>query len=351
LSIDVLKDKIKDKDYGGLYFFYGEEEYTKDRYVDMLRKCVSGCLLPEFNHVILDAENSTADDLEDALYSPPSMSDYKMIEVRGLDLGSTKKAVLESYKKCFDDVPDGCVLLFCFRAGELTDDVLYQKKGKTDTVSPAASFVSDLSSKALTVNFEKETGDKLYAWIRKHFVSRKVDIDNNAVYTLVDMCGNDMYVLLGEIDKLAMLYDGTAPINRNDVKRVCCSNETYRIYELSNAVMKGDLYTAKRVFDNLRLNRTDASTMLSQLSRAFSEALLVTAGVADGKSNGEIASAIKLAPNRISAIAAGCRGKSYQFLARAVVIFDEADRRLKSSREDAYLIVETAICRACVYDK
>ena len=348
MSIDLLKEKLKNKKYDGLYFFYGDEEYTKDRYVDMLRKCVSSCPLPEFNHVVLDAQETTATDLEDAIASPPSMCDIKMIEVRHLDVNSAKKAELEGYIDAVNDIPAGCVVLFCMRSGETPDTSIgYKKKGRSASAeSPAAAFMSELSSMALTVCFERETGDRLYAWIRRHFISRKVEIDNNAVYTLVEMCGNDMYVLLGEIEKLTAFYSGT-PITRFDVRNICCSNETYRIYELSNAVMKGDMYAAKTVFDNLRLNRTDASAMLAQLSKSFCEALMINAGLADGKSSYEIASALKMQPNRISAIAAGCKNRSYKSLAAAVLIFDGADRRIKSSREDAYLAVETAICRVC----
>lgn len=347
MSIDKLKEKLKNKDYCGLYFFYGDEEYTKDRYVDMLRKCVSSCPLPEFNHVVLDAQESTPLDLEDAIASPPSMCDMKMIEVRHLDINSAKKAVLEGYIDAISDIPDGCAVLFCMRSGETPETTAYKKKTKTTSAeSPAAAFMSELSSMALTVCFERETGDRLYAWIRRHFISRKVEIDNNAVYTLVEMCGNDMYVLLGEIEKLTAFYTGT-PITRFDVRNICCSNEAYRIYELSNAVMKDDLYAAKTVFDSLKLNRTDASAMLAQLSRSFCEALMINAGLADGKSYYEIASALKMQPNRTSAIAAGCKNRSYKSLAAAVLIFDSADRRIKSSREDPYLTVETAICRVC----
>lgn len=351
MSIDKLKEKLKNKQYDGVYFFYGDEEYTKDRYVDMLRKCVTSCPLPEFNHVTLDAEETTPLDLADAIASPPSMCDTKMIEVRHLDVNSAKKAVLEGYIDAISDIPSGCVVLFCMRSGETPDEgysySAYKKKSKSSSgESPASAFMSELSSAALTVCFERETGDKLYAWIRRHFISRKVEIDNNAVYTLVEMCGNDMYVLLGEIEKLTAFYSGTS-LTRADVKSICCSNEIYKIYELSNAVMKGDLYTAKAVFDNLRLNRTDASTMLSQLSRSFYEALMITAGVADGKNYYEIASSLKMQQNRISAIASGCRGRDYKSLAAAVLIFDSADRRIKSSREDPYLVVETAICRVC----
>lgn len=348
MSIDILKDKLKNKKYEGLYLFYGDEEYTKDRYVEMLRKCVASCPFPEFNHVILDAEDSGPLDLEDAIASPPSMWDIKLIEVRHLDLNTAKKALLEGYIDAVRDIPQGCAVLFCFRSGEIPDGTsAYKKKGKQSSAeSPAAMFLSEMTDKALSVCFERETGDRLYAWIRRHFISRKVEIDNNAVYTLVEMCGNDMYILLGEIEKLAAFYSGT-PITRADVRNICCSNESYRIYELSNAVMRGDMYSAKAVFDNLKLNRTDASAMLSQLSRSFAEALMVSAGIADGKGYGEIASALKLQPNRIPAIASGCRGRSYKSLASAVLIFDAADRRIKSSREDPYLTVETAICRVC----
>ncbi len=351
MSIDILKKRIKEKEYSGAYFFYGQEEYTKDRYVDLLRKCISGCPLPDFNHVIFDASTADPNEFEDAVYSLPSMWDIKMVELRGIDFTVLKKDRLEGFSRCLDDVPDGCVLLYCFRAGELDDETAEgRKKTKSgaEAQSPAVSFVNKLRENALAVNFARESGERLYTWIRKHFISRGVEIDNNAVYTLVDMCGNDMYTLQGEIEKLTLFYSGKS-ISRADVQQICCPNESYRAYELSNAVMKRDLYTAKRIFDSLRLCRTEASVILAQLSRAYTEAMLVNVGLSERKTYGEIASAAKLAPNRVAAIAASSRGRSLGAINNAIVLCDDTDRLIKSSREDAYLAVEMLIAKICAY--
>lgn len=351
MSIDILKERIKKKEYPGVYFFYGQEEYTKDRYADLLRKCMSGCPLPEFDHVIIDASTATCDDFENAVYSLPSMWDIKMVELRGIDLNVLKKDKLEGFSRCLDDMPDGCVLLYFFRAGELDDETAEgRKKTKSgaEAQSPAVSFINKLRENALCVNFTRESGDRLYAWIRKHFLSRKVEIDHNAVYTLVDMCGNDMYTLFGEIEKLTMFYGGRS-ITRDDVRQICCPNESYRAYELSNAVMKRDLYTAKKIFDSLKRNRTEPSVILAQISRAYSDALMVNVGLSERRSFAEIAAAAKLPQNRISAIAASSRGRSIGAMCNAVKLCDDTDRLIKSSREDAYLAVEMLIARICAY--
>ena len=48
-SLDELKKRIKENTLGGVYLFWGEEEYTKDFYAEKLRKTAKSSPLPEFN--------------------------------------------------------------------------------------------------------------------------------------------------------------------------------------------------------------------------------------------------------------------------------------------------------------
>ncbi|HBR30450.1 MAG TPA: hypothetical protein DD733_00040, partial [Clostridiales bacterium] len=67
MSLDILKQRLKSDKPCGVYFFYGKEEYTKDHYVRELRKKVTSSPLPEFNHIVFDAEKSDVSEFFEAV--------------------------------------------------------------------------------------------------------------------------------------------------------------------------------------------------------------------------------------------------------------------------------------------
>jgi DNA polymerase III delta subunit len=71
MSLDILKQRLKENKPGGVYLFYGNEEYTKDFYARELRKKVTASPLPEFNHIIFDASASGPTSLPSRFFRCP----------------------------------------------------------------------------------------------------------------------------------------------------------------------------------------------------------------------------------------------------------------------------------------
>ncbi len=135
MSLDILKQRLKDNSYPGVYLFYGKEEYTKNFYVTQLRKSINKSPLPEFNHILINAAESSPQALTEAVYSLPFMWDYKLIEVRNFEKNSVDSEVLEEYIDVLDDLPDYVVLLFLFRSQELDDSDTKPSKSRTKSKS------------------------------------------------------------------------------------------------------------------------------------------------------------------------------------------------------------------------
>lgn len=197
MSIDALKKKIKSGSLGGAYLFYGDEEYLKDHYLSLLRRAVEAAPLPEFNHIVFDEKDMRFSDLGDAVETLPAMSDFKLIEIREPNFERMKADTAERYAALLDDLPAYAALVFLLRGD--TDGKLFAPGGKT----PAAAVAAAVRKQGLVVEFKKETESRLYAWIDRHFAHRGVTVGKDAVELLVAMCGNDMYILAGEIEKLA----------------------------------------------------------------------------------------------------------------------------------------------------
>ncbi|PKM62429.1 MAG: hypothetical protein CVU97_05340 [Firmicutes bacterium HGW-Firmicutes-21] len=371
MSLDILKQRIKENKPSGVYLFYGKEEYTKDYYTRELRKKVLSSPLPEFNYIVFDASADTPTELAEAAFSLPYMWEHKLIEVRNLDISSLTVELAESYAEVIEDLPDYVILLFLFRDGELDEGIVENKylnkkataqtddtqdndneektapKGQNEGIH---TLIDAIKKEGMALNFTNESGAKLENWIQKHFAARKAAVDISAVQTLITLCGNDMYTLHSEIEKL-VCSPAERPISHNAVLEYCCPNESYKVYELSDALTSGDLKRVKQIYDNLTQNKTDPSMLLGYLSKCYSDMLIIQAALEEGKSHGKIAQLIKKNEWLVRRTAAGITKKPTGYIAFACEAIDIADRKLKRYSTNPYLVLEILLFRIGLYGR
>lgn len=355
MSLDILKKRLKENKLGGTYLLYGHEEYTKDFYARQLRKKVASSPLPEFNYIIFDASVSDPSELAEAVFSLPYMWDYKLIEVKNLDTASLNADTAESYAQVISQLPEYVILLFLFRSEEFDDNMGGFKKGKSGTGSKAKGkgikiLIDAIKEEGVAVNFPNETGVRLEKWVARHFAASKIDVNRTAVQTLISLCGNDMYTLHSEIEKL-INSPAPRPIDQNAVMKYCCPNESYKVYELSDALTNGDMKKVKRIFNVLAEDKTDPSMLLGYLSKCFSDMLIIKSGVEEGISHSRIAKLSKKQEWLVRKTAAGLSNKPSGYIAFACDAIDNADRKLKRYSINPYLVLEILLFRIGLYGR
>lgn len=334
MDIDGLKAKLKKNEYAGAYLFYGDEAYMKDHYVSQLRKVVLEGPVPEFNYSVYEAEKLDVEKIAEEAYMLPLMADYKMIEIQAFSAASLTAAVSSSLADIISDLPEYFILLFTVRSGE-DEEKAIEKKEPTP-------FVAAMKDYGNIVKFESESGNKLLAWMNRHFTALGTPVDKTVLENMVTICGNDMYLLAGEIKKLCS-YCGSRPATVQDVEKVCCANESYKVYDLSRAVIDGDMTKAGRIFASLRFSSADPIMILGALAKTFSDMLLTLEGLNCGKSYSAIASDLKSYDFVIKKYASVASRRGRNFLANAVSVCAAADKHLKNFRGDPYTVLETAI--------
>ncbi len=341
MDIDALKARIKSGDFAGAYLFYGNEAYMKDYYASQIRKPVVNSAVPEFNYSVYDGDKPDFDRLAEEAYTLPLMADYKMAEIQGFSVSCLNAAASSALVDIINELPDYFILLITVKAGEDEEKAIEKRD--------ASPFITAMRDMGNIVKFESESGNKLLSWMGKHFAAQGTPVDKAVLENIVTVCGNDMYLLAGEIKKLCA-YCGTRAVTVQDVENVCCSNESYKVYDLSRAVIEGNMPRAAKIFASLRFSGADPIMILGALAKTFSDMLLTLEGLNCGKSYTAIASDIKSYDFVIKRYAAigGKKGKG--FLANAVSVCAGADKHLKSFRGDPYTVLETAVYRIGAYN-
>ena len=343
MSAEDLTAKLKTKDITGVYVFYGEEEYTKDHYLRKLRAYCGDSAGAEYANIVYEPGGITPESLADAIDTPSFVSPWKVIEIYGFPVGAAQKDTAD-YTDVLSDIPEGVAVVFVYRSGELSEDVFIKSR-------PGSGDMTEFfATQCICVNFEKQTGSRLVQWIMRHFASRGVDISRKAAEFLPEYCGNDMYILNGEIEKLCSYFDGRQ-LDENDIKLVCSENYEYKLYDIINCIGSSNAGKLKSVYDGLVFARTAPEMILGTVSNYFTDMLCVKSAISSGVAPGEIKRTLGMADWQYNRTCGAMRSFSPAAIENAVEECKKADAAVKTGASDPYTVIEILLYRIMSYGK
>ena len=324
---------------GKAYLFFGDEDYLKVHAVRLTREN----LCPEpafavFNDVTIDAVDYTPEGLLSAISAPPMMSDGKLVLLRGMDFTAMKQAEI-------DGLVETLALLSEY---DLTTVVIYVAAGLIDAgylPKRPSSLFKRLAEVAVPVQFDTVSGARLVAWCAKHFAHFGVTAGPDECRALLDLSGQNMFVLASEIEKLAYYVraNGRDALTAADVRGVASPQYTVNAFALSNAVLAGNYKEALEVLSVMKFERAEPTVVLGELSRTLCDMHAVRLLLDAGRTTKEIAEILKQNEYKVGLIVRAVFRVPTARIIRAVDLCAAADLSLKRSAGD-YAAIETLIC-------
>lgn len=324
---------------GKAYLFFGDEDYLKVHAVRLTREN----LCPEpafavFNDVTIDAVDYTAEGLLSAMSAPPMMSDGKLVLLRGMDFTAMKPTEVDGLVEALAMLPEY----------DLTTVVIYVAAGLIDTgylpKRPSALF-KRLSEVAVPVQFDTVSGARLVAWCAKHFAHFGVTAGPDECRALLDLSGQNMFVLASEIEKLAYFVraGGRNVLAADDVRSAASPQYSINAFALSNAILAGNYKDALEALSVMKFERAEPTVVLGELSRTLCDMHAVRLLLDAGRTTKEIAEILKQNEYKVGLTVRAVSRVSAARIIRAVDLCAAADLSLKRSAGD-YAAIETLIC-------
>lgn len=326
------------------YLFFGDEDYLKAFSIRHAREVL--CPDPTFalfNEMRLDAVDFTPDKLLDALMPLPMMADRKLVTLTGLNFNTMRPHELDALCDALSTLPsyDYNVLILSVAADCFDSGILPKRPSQ---------IYQRLSEYLTPVHFERCTASKLCAWIGKHFAHNGVEVSPALCAAMIEYCGHSMFVLANEIDKLSyyVLSHGKAVANEDEMHLVCTPVSEYDTFAFTNAIMEGQHELALNILADYRRRRVDPIIILSDATRVICDMLAIRAMSADGSSNAEIASVMKMHEYKVGLYQKSLRNSSERRLRRALEACISADNSLKLAQTggtaQGYAPLERLIC-------
>ena len=335
MDLSRFKASLKSGELSGIYLFAGEEEYLVRHYLSELKEALAiDPAFSVFNYQGFEGEEIDFSAITEAIKSPPMMSDYKLIEWKRADFTALKEKGSEALLELCEMVKDYPYAVVAFTA--CTEGVDFGAPKK-----PSA-FVKRFEPLINILRFEKSTEAQLYAWLKKHFESRGIQVDLSTVEALVFRSGRSMDTLVSEVEKLSWLAKarGKDRISPEDVSEVATSTPECDTFALSGAITDRNVKKAYAALEDLKSKRVDPTVIMGMIAKTYDELFLVSSLLEEGRGQDDIAALLKMNPYKVKIyISAAKRYKKGQ-LASLVSSLARVDMNSKYGGITGYTAIE-----------
>ena len=329
-ALQSLKQAIRSKNPGNLYFFYGEELFLLHHYLEQLRKSIVDELTESFNYHKLTSETFDIREFADCVENLPMMAERTMVVVDEIDIFKMNESDREKMVDIFSDIPDYCTVVFTYETVNFKPDKRLKKLWEA------------VNKNGELVEFAKQNQRDLIAWITRHFAAAGKRISPDLCAYLIDITDGTMTSLSGEIQKITA-YSGADEIRRSDIDAVTEPVLDAVVYQMTDALSQGEYGGALLKLQQLLKMQQEPLMILGAIGSHFRRLSSARILLDNGKTATELMRLYGMQdyPARKTMSAAGRFGA--RLYAKAAELVLESDRRMKTSYDDPKRILEVLI--------
>ena len=328
----TLKERIKDENCP-LYVLYGEEPYLVEQYTRLIVKQTVGEEADAFDLQQFDGQSVTLPQLEEAVEALPMLTEKKCVLVRDMDASAGDA---EGLLGLIRNLPDSCVLVF----RQMTVQPGTKKAWKT--------FLDEAASVGIVARLDRKSEADAAKLLMAGAKRRGCTLDQRDAVYLVGQVGNDLNLLLRELDKLCALA-GEGEITREMIDRAATKNLEAKVFDLSKAILRRDTPQALQLLHRFAVQREDPVPILGVLSSAYADLYRAKVAVTAGQSADTLAADFKTTYThkewRLRNAARDGARLSTDTLRRSLEVLAQTDNALKQTNADGRSLLEQTVVK------
>lgn len=337
----ALKKQIDSGEIGNVYVLYGDEKYLIKRAAKRIMAKSGAGEFSEFN--LNEFTNmSSAESIVDSAVALPLFAERKCTVISDYNIDEKKADELEQIMELVKAAPEETVIVFYYP----TLDTEAKKTAKWK------KFLKEADKTGYTVNFKPKDKSYLTRLIMKDAERAGCSISKQNAGLILEYVGSDLTSILNETAKLTAFASG-GEITAEMIDNMVAKSVEATAFMLSNALVWGNYEKAYSHMADLFYNREEPIAIIGALSMAYVDMYRVRAAL----ESGEKATApmqygeYRGREFRLDKAAKNIRGISTESLKESLDILLETDIKLKSSRLDSRIIMDTMIAKLLVAAK
>ena len=251
----LLEKELELNKFSRLHLICGDEYYMMRTYK---KKLINALSAPEDEMNRLELSGKETDEVAIADFGnlAPFMSENRLIVVEDSGYFSTagEKAEL---KKVIENLPETTYLVFV-------------EKNVSKNVSMYKWFQKKQNNNlALITECDKLDDRRLAQFIAGYMAKNGKKITKSATQLLLERIGNDMTMLVSEMDKIIGYVGTSDAVKDSDIEAVGSGVVVSKVFEMIDAVSKGDRDRALTLYRDLVINKEKPLGILTLLGRQF----------------------------------------------------------------------------------
>ena len=342
----TLKKELAAGKLRNLYVLCGKEPYLRDFYLQKIISMAVSSGFEQFNLKKLDGTACEVSDIREAAEQMPLMGAYNCCVVKDFPLASLRSAEAEELGQYIRSVPESTVLIFVLR-----DDTFPPKAakdeaadGEKDRKKKRKEMFAAFTESAYIVSFERKSERELAALLVSGAKRRGCVLTPQHAGWMVNLCGNDLYTLLNELEKLCIAA-GNGTIDEALITRTVVKTAEATAFEIADNLLTGRVGQALAALQILLDQKTPAQMILGSLIFPFVDMYRIKVAQRSGHNARDLMKCFSYSSSfRLDKAQKNGRNLSMTTVRRCLAILDDADRCLKSrSGSDRILLEETLV--------
>ena len=328
-GLQELKNEIKAKTLGRLYFFHGEETFLLNHYLGQMKKIALDELTESFNYHRLTSETFDIRDFGDAVENLPMMAESTFVQVDDIDLFKMNEADRTRMAEILSDIPEYCTVVFTYLTVSWKPDKRLKKLWEAvDTGS--------------IVEFAKQDHRDLIAWVTRHFLAHGKRISTDLCSYLIDITGGTMTALSGEIDKICA-YSGADEIKKYDIDAVTEPVLDAVVFQMTDLMSQGRYDQALLKLQQLLKMQEEPIMILGAVGGHFRRIATARTLIDHGRNAAELAKLCGITEYPARKTMEAARRFKPEFCRAAARLVLETDHKMKTSFDDNERLLELLI--------
>jgi DNA polymerase-3 subunit delta len=324
MTLAELNRALDEGKFPPLLFLFGEESFTLERTAERIRDLAVPAESRDFNYNVYYGKEGKAEEILDAVRTLPAFAARRLVHVKeAQNLTAAELEVFLPYLR--DPVPES-ILLF-----------------SADKVDGRKKFFQDFKKYGSLVEFKKPYDNQIPAFVKEMAREAGRLFTESALALFCKRGGSNLQELHGEMTKLFAYAGDRDLVDVDDVAAIVSDNRVDSVFDLANALGKGDAAEALRLLQRILTEGVAPLLILSMLVRHFRQLWKTRELLDQGIASREIPKRIGINPYFLD----GLVGQAQRFrpdqFRKGFELFLGVDLALKSSGAHPAALLEKLI--------
>ena len=324
MNAEELYRKLRLKQVPELIFLYGQEPYLVQQAACSVRQAVLPDEKDDFNDDQFYGKEATAERILEAALTFPVFAPKRLVTIK--DAHQLPAAELEKLLPYLQNPVSETCLLFI-----------------ADKIDNRRKFFQQFKKTGALVEFKSLSEKDIPRYICKFFEQHDMKISEEAVGLFCSMVSGSLYELHAELDKLLIYVGDVRLIDIKDIQTVVSRGRAENIFELGNAVGRGDVARALTLVMRLSSAGEAPLKILALLVRHFRQLWKVRELQVQKYPLKEIAKIAGVPFFVVAGLIQQGKNFSRKDFTRAHELFLETDLAMKSSGADAAALLDNLV--------